>query len=65
MNNDDRYRLIIQNGFMDMLKYFHEKGYEYDEIACCYAAENNNLEMLKYLREKGYKLGESVCSRAA
>ena len=50
---------------MDMLKYFHEKGYEYDEIACCYAAENNNLEMLKYLREKGYKLGESVCSRAA
>ena len=49
---DDRScTLAAMNGHLEVLKYLHEKGCEWNEYACTNAAMNGHLEVLKYLHE--------------
>ena len=36
-----------------MVKYLHENGCPWDEVACKTAAEGGHLDVLKYLHENG------------
>ena len=48
----DLCKAIAMFGYIDCLKYVHEKGYPWDEDICEYAAEFGHIECLKYAHEK-------------
>ena len=52
-------------GYLNLLKYLYENGYDRDEFTCSYAAENGNLDCLKYLHENGCDWSSSTCMSAA
>ena len=64
MRYENWQRLIVNEGFIDMIKYAYEKEHEWDENLCRYAAESNNLEILIYAHKNGCHIDEMVCSYA-
>lgn len=60
-NNCPKNKLINASaacGQLEMLKYFREKGYKWNESTCRYAAQYGHLEILKYLHNNGCKWNE-------
>ena len=53
-------------GYLELLKYAHENGWEWDTGHTCWnAAENGHLECLKYCHENGCEWCEETCMSAA
>ena len=52
-------------GHLECLKYLHDEGCPWDEVACSSAAEGGHLVCLKYLHDKGYPWDERTCLWAA
>lgn len=54
-----------QHGYLNLIKYLHREGYQWNEKTCISAAHGGKLECLKYLHENGCKWNESTCAAAA
>ena len=47
------YRAAVFRGHLDVIKYLHKKGCQWDEHMCAIAVEYGHLDVLKYLRDNG------------
>jgi hypothetical protein len=57
--------LSAKYGKLDLLKYAHEQGYDWDENTSSNAVEHGHLDCLKYLHEQGCPWDEGTCSDTA
>ena len=51
-------------GHLECLKYLHDKGCPWDEMACLSAADGGHLECLKYLHDEGCPWDKTVSENA-
>ena len=54
----------VDGGNLNLIKYLHDNGCDWDEKTCTYAAFNNNLDILKYLHENECPWNEKACLAA-
>ena len=57
--------IAAENGWLDLLIWAKQNGYEWDSYVCCIAAYNGHLEVLKWARLKGCDWDSYVCYYAA
>ena len=48
--------LAAERGHLECLKYLHENGCPWTDLACSHAAVNDHLACLKYLHQNGCSL---------
>ncbi len=53
------------HGYLGVLKWARERGYEWDDLTCAYAAENGHLDILKWARKYGCDWNPDTCGYAA
>jgi hypothetical protein len=56
---------IASDGYLEVLKWARENGYDWNSWTCVSAAENGDLEMLVWARENGCDWDSSTCYYAA
>lgn len=54
-HNEIKIRELIENNLINLLRYFHIKGYKLERDSCDLAAQNGSLNCLKYAFENGCK----------
>ena len=64
-HNEISIKDLIKNNLVNLLRYFHLKGYKLESDSCDLAAQNGSLNCLIYVRENGCVWDESTCSEAA
>ena len=64
-HNEIKVGELIKNNLINLLKYFHAKGYKLESDSCDLAAQNGSLDCLIYAKAKGCNWDESTCSDAA
>ena len=55
--------VLLRGGHLELLKHLREKGCEWDESTCAYAASEGHVHVLEYLRTNGCPWEQSrVCT---
>src|SRR5947207_11089688 len=64
-NKKEVCNMAAQNGWLDLLMWARQNGYELTSSTCYYAALNGHSEVLKWARQNGCDWNSFVCSGAA